>query len=116
MVVVPLQKSSSQKSSSEYNVEPTAQRDDSMNWVGLAAGGTLIAGGLMLLTGHRRAGLVTAASGATLALLDQKDAVHSWWNLLPLYIENVQRLLSQVEDTVQDVGVQREKLRKILAR
>ena len=87
-----------------------------MNWVGLAAGGTLIAGGLLLLAGRRRAGTVAAAAGASLALLDQKETLRSWWSALPGYIDDLQRLLNQVQGTVEEIAIQREKLRQILAR
>jgi hypothetical protein len=87
-----------------------------MNWVGFAAGGTLVAAGLLLLTGQRRAGMVTAASGAALAMLDQKETLVSWWNMLPGYIDEVQGLLTQVQGAVEELAAQRERLRRILAR
>jgi hypothetical protein len=93
-----------------------ASEAECMNWVGLAAGGTLIAGGLLLLAGRRRAGTVAAAAGASLALLDQKETLHSWWSALPGYIDDLQRLLNQVQGTVEEIAIQREKLRQILAR
>jgi hypothetical protein len=111
MVVVPLSKSS-------YASEPetTASESKSTNWVRLAAGGTIVAGGLLLLSGRRRAGLLTATTGTTLALLDQQETLRSWWHLLPGYLDEVQRVLSQVQGTVEDVASKREKLRKILAK
>jgi hypothetical protein len=111
MVVVPLQ-----KSSKDSAPEAPAAETNSRSWAGVAAGGSLLVGGLLLLSGKRRAALVAAAAGTTLALLDQKDALSSWWNLLPVYIEQVQRVLNQVQAGVEDVAVKREKLRKILAR
>ncbi len=41
-----------------------------MNWIGFAAGGTLVAAGLLLLVGERRAGMVAAASGTALAMTE----------------------------------------------
>jgi len=73
-------------------------------------------GGLLLLLGRRRAGLVAAASGAALALLDQQEAVLSWWNTLPGFIDDVQRLLGEVEGTMEDIAEQRDKLRAVLGR
>jgi hypothetical protein len=109
MVVVQLSKS-------EFDTEPMPRTSasESTNWARLAAGGTLLAGGVLLLTGQRRAALAMAAAGTTLALLDQKDAVSAFWQLLPGYIESVQGLLNQVQSSVEDVAVKREKLRKIL--
>ena len=53
---------------------------------------------------------------AALALLDQKETLHSWWSALPGYIDDLQRLLNQVQGTVEEIAIQREKLRQILAR
>ncbi len=87
-----------------------------MSWVGFAAGGTLAAAALLLLSGQRRAGMVAAASGTALALLDQQETLCSWWNLLPGYIDQTQKVLSQVQDAVNEVAVKREALRRALAR
>jgi hypothetical protein len=71
---------------------------------------------LLLLAGRRRAGLVAAVSGATLALLDQQEAVRSWWHTLPRSIDHAQRVLTQVQYTVEEFAAQRERLRRILER
>jgi hypothetical protein len=111
MVVVPLS-----KPANDSEITPGVVESETMNWVGFAAGGTLVAAGLLLLAGERRAGMVTAATGTALALLDQQETLHSWWNALPGYIDQVQRVLGQVQDTVNDVAVKRESLRRVLAR
>jgi hypothetical protein len=110
MVVVPLSKP-------EYDsaMTPDVVESETMNWIGFAAGGTLVAGGLLLLAGERRAGMVVAATGTALALLDQQETLHSWWNLLPGYIDQAQGILSKVQDAVNDVAVKREALRRALA-
>jgi hypothetical protein len=110
MVVVPLS-----RQAYDDEMYATVSQNDSPNWVRIAAGSTLLAGGILLLRGQRKAGLVAAATGTTLALLDQKDVLHSFWNLLPGYINSVQNMLGQVQATVDDVAVKREKLRKILS-
>jgi hypothetical protein len=71
---------------------------------------------MLLLAGQRRAGLVAAASGTALALLDQKETLRSWWNLLPGFIDDVQRVLGQVQGGVEDIAAKRETLRQILAK
>jgi hypothetical protein len=111
MVVVPLS-----QSANDSALTPDAVESETMNWIGFAAGGTLVTAGLLLLAGERRAGMVAAASGTALALLDQKETLHSWWNTLPVYIDQVQRVLNQVQTTVEDVSAKRESLRQILAR
>jgi hypothetical protein len=95
---------------------PGAEKSEPMNWIGFAAGGTLVAAGLLLLVGERRAGMVAAASGTALAMIDEKETLHAWWNALPGYIDQVQRVLNQVQATVEDVDAKRETLRRILTR
>jgi len=111
MAVVPLNRS-------EFDArnERNICESEGTNWARFAAGGSLLAGGLLLLTGNRRAGLVTAAAGTALAVLDQQETVKAWWNALPGYIEQAQHALGQVEETVAEVGAQRERLHRILTR
>jgi hypothetical protein len=84
------------------------------NWARMAAAGSLLAGGVLLLTGNKKAGLVTAASGTALALLDQQETVKLWWDALPGYIDKVQDLLGRVEASVSELEGQRVRLEKIL--
>jgi hypothetical protein len=95
---------------------PHLAPDKQMGWVGVAAAGTIVAGGLLMLTGKRRAGLLVAASGTTLALLDQQETLRAWWAVLPGYLEEVQLILGKVQGTVTDVAAQREKLQRIVSR
>jgi hypothetical protein len=111
MVIVPLS-----KTANDSALQASAPETKSASWAGIAAGGTLMASGLLLLTGQRRAGLVAAAAGATLAVLDQKETVRTWWHLLPGYIDNVQKVLSQVQAGVEEFAVKRDKVRQILTR
>jgi hypothetical protein len=75
-----------------------------------------VAAGLLLLSGERRAGIVAAATGTALAMLDQQDTLRSWWTALPSYIDQVQKVVVQVQNTVDEVAVKREALRRALAR
>jgi hypothetical protein len=93
-----------------------APEQETMSWVGFAAGGTLAAAALLLLSGQRRAGMVAAASGTALAMLEQPETLRSWWNALPGYIDQAQQILGQVQDAVNEVAVKREALRRVLAR
>jgi hypothetical protein len=92
------------------------RESEGTSWARLAAGGSLLAGGLLLLTGNRRAGLVTAAAGTALAVLDQQETVKAWWNALPGYIEQAQHVLGKLEEGVAEVAAQRERLHRILTR
>jgi hypothetical protein len=92
----------------------SAAEAKTLNWIGFAAAGTLVASGALLFAGKRHAGMVAAASGTALALLDQQETLSAWWNTLPGYIEEVQRVLGQVQNTVDQLATQREKLRRVL--
>lgn len=110
MVVVPIP-----QQSSGSRTAPKAEQA-SMDLVGLAAGGTLLASAVLLLGGRRRAGTVAAASGAALALLNQQDTLRAWWRTLPDYIDEVQGVLTKVQDTINDVAEKRQRLSRILSR
>jgi hypothetical protein len=51
-----------------------------------------------------------------LAILDQQETVKAWWEALPGYIDKVQHVLGQVEQTVSEVAAQRERIHRILSR
>ena len=85
-------------------------------WARIASGAGLLVGALLLLAGKRRAGLVAAAAGTTLAVLDQQETVKELWNALPIYIDKAQGVLGKVDATVSEVAAQRERLQKILSR
>jgi hypothetical protein len=109
MVVVPL----SQPIPEGQNRSQNAQ-DEPLNWARMAAGGTLLVSALLLLTGHRKAGLASAAAGTTLALLDQQSVVKSLWNALPGYVDDAQHMIGKVEESVIELSNQRDRLHKIL--
>jgi hypothetical protein len=111
MVVVPLS-----QPENEIPITPGAVTSEDGDWIAYAAGGTLVAGGLLLLAGARRAGMVAAASGTALALLDQQETLLAWWNALPGYLDQVQKVLGKVENTVNEAAAKREDLRRILSR
>jgi len=111
MIVVPLA-----KGRNGSGTESCAGKDGSVSWVGFAAGGALVAAGLMLLTGQRRAGAIAAASGTALALLDQKETVAAWWSAFPAYLEQAQQVLVKVENAVDGIEAKRQSLDRLLAR
>lgn len=95
---------------------PQILRDDSTDWIKIAAGASLIAGGLLLLTGQRRAGMAAAATGTTLAMLDQQELLRTWWRRLPVYVDQVQDMIGQVQSTVEEFTAKRESLRQVLTK
>jgi hypothetical protein len=86
------------------------------DWVAITAGGSFLAGALLLITGRKRAGLVVAAAATAVTLLDQKETVAAWWNTLPQYLDDAQRLLEKAQRTVDDLAAAREKVRSMLSR
>jgi hypothetical protein len=111
MVVVPLS-----QSTTDYSAPTRPFDEEAVNWTSVAAAGAIVAGGLLLLTGWRRTGMVVAASGTVLTLLDQQDTIRAWWAMLPGYIDEGQRLLDQVESTVEEIDTKRNNLHQILSR
>jgi hypothetical protein len=90
--------------------------NDSFDWVKVAACGSLLTGGLLLLSGQKRAGLVMAASGTALALLEHEDTVRRWWEAMPEYVDRAQYMLEQVQDVVDDIAEKGESLRRAFSR
>lgn len=90
--------------------------DNSVDWVKIAAGGTLMAGALLVLTGNRKSGIAVAATGTALAVLDQQELIVSWWRQLPGYIERAQQLIGQVQGAVEEMASKRDALRQALHR
>jgi len=116
MVVVPLS-----KTPDKFDVDPRAPHSsddsgDSINWLRVTSAATLVASGALLLAGKRRIGLVAAATGASLAMIEQQDAIKKWWVLLPGYIVQIQDVINQVDDAVKEFAEQREKLGNVLGR
>jgi 4-amino-4-deoxy-L-arabinose transferase-like glycosyltransferase len=87
---------------------------ESRDWVNIAAGGSLMAGGLLLLTGQRRAGLVASMAGAALTLLGQQDMVREWWQEFPGYVDQVQKLVGRVQNSMEDLAATRDNLHQAL--
>jgi hypothetical protein len=93
-----------------------ASSDRSIGFLRVASAATLVTGGALLLAGKHRLGLIAAATGTSLAMLDQQDSVKKWWTHLPAYIANVQNVLTQVEGAVEEFAAQREKFGKVMGR
>ena len=90
----------------------TAQVD----WMRIAACGSLLTGALLLLSGQKRAGLVMAASGTALALMDHEETLRDWWDAMPGHVNRAQSMLEQVGDAVENITAKSESLRRILSR
>jgi hypothetical protein len=111
MVVVPLS-----RGTSDSGASTSAKASRPNNWIRYAAAGTLAASGALLITGNRRAGLLTAVSGAALAVLDQQEAVCAWWDRLPGYLAEIDDMLCHAQAAVADFSAQGQKLRRALGK
>ncbi len=92
-----------------------SEQTESPDWIKLVAGSALIAGGVLMLSNKRRAGLVVGAAGAGLAVADQQDAVRSLWNQVPGYIDRFQSLIGEVQSKVDTLSSKRDSLHRILS-
>ena len=111
-----VQLSNSQRDPDLVPATDEVSSSENADWLLYAAAGTLAAGGVLLVTGNRKAGLVVAATGAALAMLDQQETVKACWDVLPGYLSEVQDFLSRVQNTIDDLAEQGAKLRKALGK
>ena len=88
--------------------------EDGVDWLKMAAGGSLLLGGLLIITGNRKAGIAAAATGTALSLIDQQELVKSWWRQVPGYFDQAQRIIGQVQGAVDEMKSKREALRQAL--
>ena len=111
MVVVPLS-----KPANESSQVPVASMNSAPHWIRYAAAGTLAASGVLLVTGRRKEGLLTAVAGTSLVLIDQQEVVRAWWDKLPVFLEDMYELLGRAQEAVEDVSAQGKKLGEMLGR
>lgn len=85
---------------------PDRHRSEALDWIAVAAGGSLIAAGFLMLFGKRRAAMAAAAAGTSLAMLEQQELLRSLWKQLPSYVDQVQSAINQVRSTVEEISTQ----------
>lgn len=85
------------------------------HWTRGVAAGSLLVSALLLITGRRKSGLAIAAAGATVALLENPEAVREVWHSMPRYVRAGQDFLVRVEEFVEQLDQQGIRLRKILS-
>jgi hypothetical protein len=95
---------------------PAPGQASSPDWTHYVAAGTLVAGGVLMVTGHKRAGMAVAAAGTVLALIEEQDSIKSWWKGLPGYLNDAQEFLDKIEGYLQEAAVQGERLQGMLRR
>lgn len=86
------------------------------DWMRIGVASTLLAGSLLLLTGKRKAGLLATFAGTALAMIEHKEIVREWWETLPGYLENAQRMLDQATATIDDLNDKRDKIMSLLGK
>ena len=95
---------------------PAQQTSSSPDWTHYVAAGTLLAGGVLMVTGHKRAGMAVAAAGTALALLEEQEAVKSWLKNLPGYLNDAQHFLDKIDGYLQEATIQGQRLQGLLRR
>jgi hypothetical protein len=98
------------------SIPAPVQKAQSPDWTSFLAAGTLVAGGALLVTGHRKTGMVVAAAGTALALVEEKETVAEWWKNLPGYLKDAQDFLDKIEGYLEEANVQGQRLQSILRR
>lgn len=86
------------------------------DWLRIGVGASLLTGSLLLLTGKRKAGLLVTFAGTALAMMEHKEVVRDWWDSLPGYLDNAQRMLDQAAATIDDLTEKRDKIMSLLGR
>jgi hypothetical protein len=60
--------------------------------------------------------MAVAAAGAGLALLEEQEAVKSWWRNVPAFLSEAQVFLDKVDGYMKEAAVQGQRLQGILRR
>jgi hypothetical protein len=90
-----------------------SQPQDWTHWV---AAGVVIAGGALMITGNRRAGVAVAAAGTALALIEEQDAIAEIWQNVPEYLSRAQDFLDKVEQYLAEASAQGQRIQSLLRR
>ncbi|WP_263357165.1 hypothetical protein [Acidicapsa ligni] len=111
MVAIPISHIDSTELLTAGSAAPAQQ-----GWTNYVAAGTIVAGGALMITGHKKAGLAIAAAGTALALLEEPAVIEGWWNRLPGYLAQAQFFLDEAERYIQEASIQGQRLKSILHR
>jgi len=92
---------------------PSPRTEDWTHWL---AAGAVIAGGALMVTGNRRAGLTVAAAGTALALIEEQEAIAELWKSVPDYLNQAQDFLDKVEQYLTEASAQGQRIQSLLRR
>ena len=101
------------------NLDALTKRDivtGEVPWARHVAAGSLVAGAVLLVAGHKRAALSVAAAGAAITLLERPEAAEELWTRLPDYIRSGQDFLVKAEGIVEKLGEQAARLKESMGR
>jgi hypothetical protein len=93
-----------------------ATPSQSADWTHLLAAGTVVAGGALMIAGHKKAGLAVAAAGTALVLLEEPEVLDKWWKSLPAYLAEAQGFLDKIEGYLNEASAQGHRIQSILRR
>jgi hypothetical protein len=88
----------------------------SVPWTRSVAAGTLMTSAVLLALGKRKAALAVAAAGGAVALLEDPDGVRKFWNDIPSYVQEGQKLLGRLEGLIEQVAEQGAQFKDVLKR
>ncbi len=114
MSVVPLPRQPEQVPTQSAQASRSA--DEPSPTLRLAAGGTLLAGAVLMLAGKRKAGLAFTAAGTALTLLHEKETTLRWWATLPLLLTSTQQWVGQAQSVLEEVNTRRQKFQGIFGK
>jgi len=84
-------------------------------WTRTVAAGSLVVGALLLISGRRKSALAVSAAGAAIALLENPEIVREAWNSMPRLVRTGQDFLVRVEDFMDELNKQGQKIRSAIA-
>ena len=119
MAAVPISHSESSSAPIDLQGEllpPIGPDRKTPDWTHFLAAGTVLAGGILIASGRRRAGLTVAAAGTSLALAQEQESVKLWWRRLPGLLDQAQHFLDRAEDFLKEATEQGHRLQGILRR
>ncbi len=116
MAAVPLQTFPNSPGTQQSPTALATKGNDTQDWTSIAAAAAVVGGGVLMVTGHKRAGLAVAAVGTMIALLDEPETIDSWWKNLPEYLKGAQEMLDKAEGYLNEAGIQGRRLQSLLHR
>jgi hypothetical protein len=89
---------------------------DDRAWIRSLAVSSLITGAVLLARGKRKAGFTVTIVGAAIAVLEDPESVRAGWNNLPSYIDAGKQMLNRLENFLEDLIAQGDRVRGLLER